>query len=93
MAISFLLSFLVFFLKSLELTTFLYNFATVVSKHGLIMETKTLTHTHRTPEEIKEWFRRAKARQQQLEEEGKRMWEEEQRIKAEAKQYYELEYT
>ena len=57
------------------------------------METKNSTFTHRTPEEIKAWFNRAKARQQQLEEEGRRMWEEEQRIKAEAKKYYELEYA
>jgi len=49
------------------------------------MEAKKSTLSHRTPEEIRAWFNRAKARQQQLEEEGRRMWEEEQRIKAEAK--------
>ncbi len=48
------------------------------------MEAKKSTFTHRTPEEIKAWFNRAKARQQQLEEEGRRMWEEEQRIKSKA---------
>jgi len=57
------------------------------------METIKTTFTHRTPEEIRAWFNRAKARQQQLEEEGRRMWEEEQRIKAETKKYYELEYA
>ena len=30
---------------------------------------------------------------EKLEEEGRRMWEEEQQIKAEAKEYYELEYA
>ena len=57
------------------------------------MEAKKSTFSHRTPEEIRDWFNRAKARQQQLEEEGRRMWEEEQRIKAEAKEYYELKYA
>ena len=57
------------------------------------METKAFTHSRRTPEEIRRWFNRAKARQQQLEEEGRRMWEKEQRIKSEAKEYYELEYA
>ena len=51
------------------------------------METKS-SFKHRTPEEIREWFYRAKTHQQKLEEEGRRMWEEEQRIKAEAKEYY-----
>ena len=55
------------------------------------MEAKKSTFTHRTPEEIRAWFNRAKTRQQQLAEEGRRMWEEEQRIKAESKKYYELE--
>ena len=59
----------------------------------MIMETKSSTFKHRIPEEIREWFYRAKAHQQKLEEEGRRMWEEEQRIKAEAKEYYELEYA
>ena len=57
------------------------------------METKNTTFNRPTHEEVREMFRRAKARQQQLEEEGRRMWEEEQRIKAEAKEYYELEYA
>ena len=56
------------------------------------METKS-SFKHRTPEEIREWLYRAKTHQQKLEEEGRRMWEEEQRIKAEAKEYYELEYA
>ena len=40
------------------------------------MEAKKSTFTQRTPEEIRVWFNRAKARQQQLEEEGRRMWTE-----------------
>ena len=47
------------------------------------METKTTTFDRLTHEEVREMFRRAKARQHQLEEEARRMWEEEQRIKAE----------
>ena len=57
------------------------------------MEEKTATFKHRTPEEIRAWFHHAKAHQRQLEMEGRRMWEEEQRIKAEEKKYYELEYA
>ena len=57
------------------------------------MEAKKTTFNFPTHEEVREMFRRAKARQHQLEEEGRRMWEEEQRIKAEAKEYYELEYA
>ncbi len=57
------------------------------------MEAKKSTFNRPTHEEVREMFRRAKARQQQLEEEGKKMWEEEQRIKAEAQKYYELEYA
>ena len=55
-----------------------------------VMESNTTTFQRPTPEEVRQMFRRAKAHQQQLEEEGRRMWEEEQRIKAEAKEYYEL---
>lgn len=57
------------------------------------MEVKNTTFERPTHEEVREMFRRAKARQQQLEEKARRMWEEEQRIKAEAKNYYELEYA
>ena len=57
------------------------------------MEANKSTFNRPTHEEVREMFRRAKARQQQLEEEGKKMWEEEQRIKAEAQKYYELEYA
>lgn len=57
------------------------------------METKASFFNRPTHEEVREMFFRAKVRQQQLEEEGRRMWEEEQRIKAEAKEYYELEYA
>ena len=57
------------------------------------MEAKKSTFSHRTHEEIRAWLNRAKARQQQLEEEGRRMWEEEQRIKTEAEKYFDLEYA
>ena len=57
------------------------------------MEAKNTTFDRPTHEEVREMLRRAKARQQQLEEEGRRMWEEEQRIKAENQKYYELEYA
>ena len=49
------------------------------------MEANTTTFNRPTHEEVRKMFYRAKARQQQLEEEGRRMWEEEQRIKAEAR--------
>ena len=57
------------------------------------MEKSKSTFIPPTHEEVRAMFRRAKARQQQLEAEGRRMWEEEQRIKAEVKEYYELEYA
>ncbi|MBQ9651792.1 MAG: hypothetical protein IJV13_06245 [Prevotella sp.] len=57
------------------------------------METNKTTFDRPTHEEVMEMFRRAKARQQQLEEKARRMWEEEQRIKVEAKKYYEMEYA
>lgn len=57
------------------------------------MEAKNTTFNRPSHEEVRQMLLRAKARQQQLEEEGKRMWKEEQRIKAEAKQYYELEFA
>lgn len=62
-------------------------------KKSSIMEAKNTTFDRPSHDEVRQMFLRAKARQQQLEEEGKRMWEEEQRIKAEAKQYYELEFA
>ena len=42
------------------------------------MEANKSTFERPTHEEVRKMFRRAKARQQQLEEEGRRMWEEEQ---------------
>lgn len=57
------------------------------------MEANKTTFPKRTPEEIRAWFHRAKARQQQLEEEGRKMYEEENRLKTESKQYYELEFA
>ena len=55
------------------------------------MEANKTTFPKRTPEEIRAWFRRAKARQQQLEEEGRKMYEEENRLKTESKQYFDEE--
>ena len=55
---------------------------------------KTITTFKRpTHEEFKEIFHKAKTYQKQLEEEARRMWQEEQRIKSEAKQYYNLEFA
>lgn len=52
------------------------------------------TTFHRpTHEEVREMFHRAKARQEQLKGKALIMWEEEQQIKAEAKNYYEFEYA
>ena len=59
----------------------------------IVMETRTSGFPCRTRDEIVTWFNRAKARQLQLEAEGRKQWEEEQRMKIEAKQYYELEYA
>ena len=57
------------------------------------MEAKTTTFEHRTPEEIRAWFYRAKARIAAREEEIRAMYKEEQRMKAEAerKHVYDLE--
>ena len=57
------------------------------------MEVNSTIFNSPTHEKVREMFRRAKAHQQQLEEEGRRIWEEEQRIKIEAKKYYEMEYV
>ena len=56
------------------------------------METKP-SNTQRTPEEIRAWFYRAKARIAAREEEIRAMYAEEQRMKEEAekKHVYELE--
>lgn len=71
----------------------MFIFAAENNKRTIIMEAKETTFNRPSHEEVKKMFLRAKARQQQLEEEGRRMWEEEQRIKAEAKKYYELEFA
>lgn len=57
------------------------------------MEAKKSTFTHRTPEEIRAWFNRAKARIAAREAEAMAMYEEELRMKAEAKKnhVYDLE--
>ena len=82
-----------FFLFYFVVSVFILIFAARNYKVYLIMEANKSTFERPTHEEVRKMFRRAKARQQQLEEEGRRMWEEEQRIKAEAKEYYELEYA
>ena len=48
------------------------------------METKKTTFEHRTPEEIRAWFKRRKGWYQEVEERAHAMWEEEQRLKQEA---------
>ena len=57
------------------------------------METKTSAYMERTPEEIRAWFYRAKARIAAREEEIRAMYAEELRMKEEAekKHVYELE--
>ena len=57
------------------------------------MEAKNTTFTLGTPEEVRAWFNRAKARIAAREEEIRAMYKEEQRMKAEAerKHVYDLE--
>ena len=57
------------------------------------METKKPTYSYRTPEEVRAWFHRAKTRIAARESEIRAMYEEEQRMKAEAekKHVYDLE--
>ena len=55
------------------------------------MEAKKTTFEHRTPEEVKAWFHRAKARIAAREEEIRAIYKEEQRMKAERKHVYDLE--
>ena len=57
------------------------------------MEEKKSTFTQRTPEEIRAWFNRAKARIAAREAEAMAMYEEELRMKAKKKkkQVYDLE--
>lgn len=57
------------------------------------MEAKKSTFTQRTPEEIRAWFNRAKARIAAREAEAMAMYEEELRMKAEVekKHVYDLE--
>ena len=71
----------------------MHTFAAGNQRIGRFMETKTTSFQSPTHDEVRQMFHRAKALQQLLEEEGRRMWEEEQRIKAEAKEYYELKYA
>ena len=57
------------------------------------METNTMNNTHKTPEEIRAWFYRAKARIAAREEEIRAMYAEEVRMKEEAEKrhIYDLE--
>ena len=59
----------------------------------VIMEANTSKFTLGTPEEVRAWFYRAKARIAAREEEIRAMYKEEQRMKAEAerKHVYDLE--
>ena len=44
------------------------------------METKKVTFSHRTPEEVRAWFNRRKAWYQEVEERAHAMYKEEQRL-------------
>lgn len=57
------------------------------------MEAQNTTSSHRTPEEIRAWFKRAKTQIAAREAEIRAMYEEEQRMKAEAERnhVYDLE--
>jgi len=57
------------------------------------MDTKNITFPKRTPEEVRTWFYRAKARIAAREEEIRAMYAEEKRMKAEAEKHhvYDLE--
>ena len=55
------------------------------------MEVKGTTFEQRTPEEVRAWFYRAKARIAAREEEIRAMYKEEQHMKAERKHVYDLE--
>ena len=55
------------------------------------MEVKGTTFESRTPEEVRAWFYRAKARIAAREEEIRAMYKEELRLKAERKHVYDLE--
>lgn len=55
------------------------------------MEVKGTTFEYRTPEEVRAWFYRAKARIAAREKEIRAMYKEEQRMKAERKHVYDLE--
>lgn len=59
------------------------------------MDTKTSTFTHRSPEEVREWFYRAKARIAAKEAEIRALYDEEKRMKkeAEVKHIYDLEFV
>lgn len=56
------------------------------------MEANKTTYTHRTPEEIKAWFKRRKAWYQEVEERAHAMYEEEQRLKHEAKEQHKFDF-
>ena len=55
------------------------------------MEANTSKFTLGTPEEVRAWFYRAKARIAAREEEIRAMYKEEQRMKADKKHVYDLE--
>jgi hypothetical protein len=80
-----------FLLFSLVYSNIILNFAARINKTVIIMEAKKNTFEHRTPEEVRAWFYRAKARIAAREEEIRAMYKEEQRMKAERKHVYDLE--
>lgn len=56
------------------------------------MEAKNTTFSHRTPEEIRAWFKRRKAWYQEVEERAHAMYEEEQRLKREFKEQHKFDF-
>lgn len=56
------------------------------------MEADKTTYTHRTPEEIRSWFKRRKAWYQAVEERAHSMYEEEQRLKRKAKEQHIFDF-
>ena len=71
--------FLRFIVVFLFYSEFILNFAAEIKKEK-IMEAKTTTAEHRTPEEIRAWFKRRKAWYQEVEEQAHAMYEEEEAL-------------
>lgn len=56
------------------------------------MEANKTTFEHRSPEEIRAWFKRRKAWYQEVEEQAHAMYEEEQRLKREFKEQHIFDF-